>query len=160
MKNRPTNRIQSTGGSNNFVTKDDLEANFSRFRKAKEALSTAKKLLDRTEQLSASAAQAVYERYPSIVDVKSETALTEEQRKNFVQGISELLQIVQYCLVVGGTGPLDEFLPGRLESYRASGQSVNWYLAALEHLKKHSLLERDEALEANFYFDYLIRNMT
>lgn len=160
MKNRPTNRIQSTGGSNNFVTKDDLEANFSRFRKAKEALNAAKKLLDGAEQLSASAAQAVYEQYPSIVDTKSKTALTEGQKKDFVQGISELLRLVQYCLVIGGTKPLDEFLPGRLEYYRALGQSVTWYLAALEYLKEHYLLERDEALEANFYFDHLIRNMS
>ena len=160
MKNRPTNRIQLTGGSNNFVTKGDLEANFSRFRKAKEAISAAKKLLDGTKQLSASAARAVYRQYPLIVDAKSETALTEKQKKDFVQGISDLLRIVQYCLVIGDTGPLDEFLPGRLEYYRASGQLVTWYLTALEYLKTHSPLESDEALEANYYFDYLIRSMS
>ena len=159
MSNRSVNQAQFAS-RNNFVTKSDLESASGRFRRAKEALGAAKKLSARSDQLVASAVQAAYEQYPRIAGEKAESTFSDEEKEDFSRKISELMRLVEYCLIVDGSEPMDDFLSGRREYYHALGHSISRYVAALNHIKNIHGLDRTEALETNSYIDYLIRGIS
>ncbi|CDN16509.1 Phycoerythrin alpha chain [Richelia intracellularis] len=75
------------------------------------------------------------------------------------------LRLINYCLVVGGTGPLDEWgVNGAREVYKALGIVTDTYVTAFSYLHSRGCGPRDMSpqalVEYNTYLDYLINSMS
>ncbi len=79
--------------------------------------------------------------------------------------IKHYLRLIQYSLVVGGTGPLDEWgIAGQREVYRALGLPTAPYVEALSFARNRGCAPRDMSPQAlteyNALLDYTINSFS
>jgi phycoerythrin alpha chain len=79
--------------------------------------------------------------------------------------IKHYLRLVQYCLVVGGTGPLDEWgIAGQREVYRSLNLPTAPYVEALSYARNRGCAPRDMSAQAlteyNALLDYAINSLS
>jgi phycoerythrin alpha chain len=79
--------------------------------------------------------------------------------------LGHYLRLINYCLVVGGTGPLDEWgIAGAREVYRSLGLPTGPYVEALTYTRDRACAPRDmgpQALnEFKSYLDYVINALS
>lgn len=133
-----------------FLNDFEIGIAFDRFQKASAALEAAKQLAKSSEQLVSNASQIVFSKFP-------QHAFTQNDREKCSRDINYYLRIITYCLVTGGTGPIDDYvLPGLDEIYRTFNLDPNCSIEALRYLKANHGLKREGATEVESYIDYLI----
>ncbi|NEN90491.1 MAG: bleomycin hydrolase [Okeania sp. SIO3H1] len=162
MKSVLSTTVASADLAGRFPSGSDLESVQGGLQRSAARLEAAEKLASNYDAVAQEAVDAIYSKFPSGSgrDMDAET-----QKGKCKRDIIHYLRLINYCLIVGGTGPLDEWgIAGGREVYRALGIGTDTYVTGLNYLRNRGCAPRDlspQALgEYNGYLDYLINSMS
>jgi phycoerythrin alpha chain len=161
MKSVLTTVVAAADQGGRFPSSSDLESVQGSMQRAAARMEVAEKLAANYEAVAREAVDAVYNKYPN---GQGRDIGSSVQKEKCQRDIVHYLRLINYCLVVGGTGPLDEWgIAGAREVYKALGIGSDVYITALSFLRDRTCVPRDmsaqAAVEYKGYLDYLINSL-
>ncbi len=155
MKSAVTTVVAAADAAGRFPSISDIEAVKGSFDRAAARMEAAEKLAAGIDKVTADAVDAVYGK--GIYD--------QANKDKCARDIHHYLRLINYCLVTGGTGPLDEWgIAGMREVIRAQVLPTAAYIEAFTHIRERVCIPRDMGQQAATEFkgllDYLINALS
>lgn len=162
MKSVLTTAIASADLAGRYPSSSDLESVQGSLQRGEARLEAAEKLASNYDAVAQEAVDAIYKKYPS---GSGKDIDAEVQKNKCKRDIVHYLRLINYCLVVGGTGPIDEWgIAGAREVYKSLAISTDTYVVGLTKIRDRLCVPRDmsaqAATELTGYLDYLINSMS
>ena len=164
MKSVVTTVVTAADAAGRFPTTSDLESVQGSLQRANARMEAAEKLANNIDQVAQEAYDAAIKKY-SYLNNEGEANSTDTFKSKCLRDIKHYMRLVNYCLVVGGTGPLDEWgIAGQREVYRALQLPTAPYVEALTFARNRGCAPRDMSSQAlveyNSLLDYIINSLS
>lgn len=164
MKSVISTVVTAADAAGRFPSSSDLESVQGSLQRAAARMEAAEKLAAGIEAVTKEAGDACFKKYPYL-EQPGEAGDSEVKIKKCYRDLGHYLRLINYCLVVGGTGPLDEWgIAGQREVYRALNLPTAPYVAALEFTRDRACAPRDMSAQAlvefRGYLDYVINSLS
>ena len=163
MKSVVTTAIAAADAAGRFPTASDLESVQGSLQRAGARLEAAEKLAGNLDNVAKEAYDACIAKYPYLNN-EGEANSTDTFKAKCLRDIKHYMRLISYSLVVGGTGPLDEWgIAGQREVYRALNLPTAPSVAALSFARNRGCAPRDMSQQAlteyNAMLDYVINSL-
>tara|TARA_Y100001968_G_scaffold136503_1_gene124622 strand:+ start:72657 stop:73124 length:468 start_codon:yes stop_codon:yes gene_type:complete len=154
MKSAVTTVLSSADAAGRFPSISDIES-------VKGSLDRASSRLEAAEKLAASINRYAQQSVDALYD---NGAYEQENKDKCFRDIHHYLRLINYCLVTGGTGPLDEWgIAGMREVIRIQRLPTAGYIEAFTFIRDHSDLadqmSQQAVAEVKSLLDYLINSL-
>ncbi len=164
MKSVVTTVVTAADAAGRFPSTSDLESVQGSLQRAAARMEAAEKLASNIDNVAQEAYDACINKY-SYLNNSGEANSTDTFKGKCLRDVKHYLRLINYCLVVGGTGPLDEWgIAGQREVYRALNLPTAPYVEALSFARNRGCSPRDlspQALtEYNALLDYVINSLS
>ncbi|MFM7439808.1 MAG: bleomycin hydrolase, partial [Snowella sp.] len=148
MKSVSTTVIAAADAAGRFPSTSDLESIQGSIQRATARLEAAEKLGKNIDAVAKEAYDAAITKYPYLNNA-GEANSNDTFKAKCQRDIKHYLRLIQYSLIVGGTGPLDEWgIAGQREVYRALSLPTAPYVEALSFARNRGCAPRDMSAQA------------
>ena len=164
MKSVITTVIAAADAAGRFPSSSDLESVQGSIQRSAARLEAAEKLAANLDAVAKEAYDACIKKYPYLNE-SGQANSTDTFKGKCLRDIKHYLRLVNYSLVVGGTGPLDEWgIAGQREVYRTLNLPTAPYVEALSFARNRGCAPRDMSAQAlteyNGLLDYVINSLS
>ena len=164
MKSVITTVVAAADAAGRFPSNSDLESVQGSLQRASARLEAAEKLSAGIDQVAKEGYDACIKKYPYLNN-QGEANSTDTFKEKCLRDVKHYLRLINYCLVVGGTGPLDEWgIAGAREVYRSLNLPTAPYVTAMQHTRDRACAPRDMSPQALTEFrsllDYVINSLS
>ena len=151
MKSAVTTIVAAADAASRFPSISDLEAVKGSFDRAESRLNAAEKIAASIDRMANEAVDYVYEH----------KEYDQPKKDKCIRDINHYLRLINYCLVTGGTGPLDEWgIAGMREVIRIQLLPTVAYIEAFTYIRDQTSIQKEidnqAAAEFKALLDYLI----
>ena len=162
MKSVITTVVAAADQGARFPSSSDLESVQGSLQRAAGRMEAAEKLAGNYDTVAQEAVDAIYKKYPQGQGRAVDAATQKAKCK---RDIVHHLRLINYCLVVGGTGPLDEWgIAGGREVYKALGIGTDTFVTGLTFIRDRGCAPRDMSgqalVEYTGLLDYVINALS
>lgn len=153
--------VATTDTRGRFLTKNDLQKASTYLQRAAASLEGARLLTEKQELLSQELTQAIDEQFPDVASLFGNEEFP-------ILDIRLYTKIISYCLVVGGTGPADDYLLSSLNEVEKDISSRNFSFDrcveaikfVLNYIKSNHGSSGQAAEETNKYIDHIMNALS